>query len=104
MYLLYCSLLCNTGVLLALLGTMFGAVCQGFIESFLEEYLAIFELSVSQIGVSFLGNSIKQQGLYVKYPPPLTDGNISPCHLKGRCWNEKGRKEHNKGKMINDKK
>ena len=44
------------GVGLALVGTMFGAVCQGFIESFLEEYLAIFGLSVAQIGVSFLGN------------------------------------------------
>jgi len=45
----------DPGVLLALVGTMFGAVCQGFIETFLEEYLAIFGLSVSQIGVSFLG-------------------------------------------------
>jgi len=42
-------------VVLALVGTMFGAVCQGFIESFLEEFLAIFGLSVAQIGVSFLG-------------------------------------------------
>ena len=53
---MFCSLVCNMGVGLALVGTMFGAVCQGFIESFLEEYLAIFGLSVAQIGVSFLGN------------------------------------------------
>ena len=41
-------------VLLALLGTVFSAVIQGFIESFLEEYLKIFNLSVTSIGLSFL--------------------------------------------------
>ena len=46
-------------MLAALLGTIFGAVCQSFIETFLEEYLAIFGLSVTQIGVSFLGNSTR---------------------------------------------
>ena len=53
---LLCRMLSSPGVLVALTGTVFGAVCQGFIETFLEEYLAIFGLSVSQIGVSFLGN------------------------------------------------
>jgi len=52
------SFLKSPGVLLALLGTVFGAVCQGFIETFLEEYLAIFGLSVSEIGVSFLAMSV----------------------------------------------
>ncbi len=41
-------------VLLALFGTMFSATVQGFLESFLEEYLKIFGLSVTQIGLSFL--------------------------------------------------
>jgi len=54
----YTSLLRSPGVLLALLGTVFGAVCQGFIETFLEEYLEIFGLSVSEIGVSFLAMSV----------------------------------------------
>jgi hypothetical protein len=65
------SLLSNVGVVLALVGTIFGAVCQGFIESFLEEYLAIFGLSVAQIGVSFLG-------MYVQHLPPF----ISPILVK----------------------
>lgn len=51
-------MLSSPGVLVALTGTVFGAVCQGFIETFLEEYLAIFGLSVSQIGVSFLAMSV----------------------------------------------
>jgi len=51
-------LLKSPGVLVALLGTIFGAVCQSFIETFLEEYLAIFGLSVTQIGVSFLAMSV----------------------------------------------
>ena len=53
------EMLSDPGVLLALFGTMFGAVCQGFIETFLESYLALFNLSVSQIGVSFLGKIIQ---------------------------------------------
>ena len=49
------EMISDPGVVLALTGTVFGAVCQGFIETFLESYLALFGLSVSQIGVSFLG-------------------------------------------------
>jgi len=52
------SFLRSPGIILALLGTVFGAVCQGFIETFLEEYLAIFGLTVSEIGISFLAMSI----------------------------------------------
>ena len=52
------EMLSDPGVLLALTGTMFGAVCQGFIETFLESYLALFGLTVAQIGVSFLGKII----------------------------------------------
>eukprot|EP00088_Acartia_fossae_P018660 TRINITY_DN20780_c0_g1_i1.p1 TRINITY_DN20780_c0_g1~~TRINITY_DN20780_c0_g1_i1.p1 ORF type:complete len:434 (-),score=65.50 TRINITY_DN20780_c0_g1_i1:268-1569(-) len=54
----FTKLLKNPGVLIALAGTIFGAVCQSFIETFLEEYLAIFGLSVTQIGVSFLAMSV----------------------------------------------
>jgi len=54
----YTSLLKSPGVLLALTGTIFGAVCQGFIETFLEEFLEIFGLSVTEIGISFLAMSI----------------------------------------------
>ena len=50
------EMLSDSRVLLALFGTVFGAVCQGFIETYLETYLELFGLSVSQIGVSFLGN------------------------------------------------
>lgn len=51
-------LLKSPGVLVALLGTVYGAVCQGFIETFLVEYLSQFGLSISVIGVSFLAMSI----------------------------------------------
>jgi len=51
-------LLSSPSVLLPLIGTVFGAVCQGFIETFLEEYLALFGLNVTQIGVSFLAMSV----------------------------------------------
>merc|ERR1719376_1651715 len=54
----YKRLLSSPVVQLALLGTMFCATCQGFIESFLEEYLKIFNLSVTEIGISFLGMSV----------------------------------------------
>eukprot|EP00088_Acartia_fossae_P044123 TRINITY_DN4676_c0_g1_i3.p1 TRINITY_DN4676_c0_g1~~TRINITY_DN4676_c0_g1_i3.p1 ORF type:complete len:484 (-),score=84.86 TRINITY_DN4676_c0_g1_i3:282-1733(-) len=54
----YIRLLNSPMVLLALLGTIFSATCQGFIESFLEEYLKIFNLSVTQIGLSFLAMSV----------------------------------------------
>jgi len=52
------EMISDPGVVLALTGTVFGAVCQGFIETFLESYLALFGLSVSQIGVSFLAMSV----------------------------------------------
>lgn len=54
----YSTFLRNPGILLALLGTIFGAVCQGFIETFLEEYLEVFGLTVSEIGLAFLAMSI----------------------------------------------
>eukprot|EP00088_Acartia_fossae_P003742 TRINITY_DN115_c0_g1_i1.p1 TRINITY_DN115_c0_g1~~TRINITY_DN115_c0_g1_i1.p1 ORF type:complete len:453 (-),score=79.16 TRINITY_DN115_c0_g1_i1:233-1591(-) len=54
----YVRMLRSRMVMLSLLGTMFSATCQGFIESFLEEYLKIFGLSVSQIGLSFLSMSV----------------------------------------------
>jgi MFS family permease len=54
----YAQILRSKMVCLALLGTMFSATCQGFIESFLEEYLKIFSLSVTQIGLSFLSMSV----------------------------------------------
>lgn len=73
----FITLLKSPGVLVALLGTMFGAVCQSFIETFLEEYLAIFGLSVTQIGVSFLAMSVP----YMFATPVwgwLVDSHIQP--------------------------
>ena len=46
--------LSNPSVLVTLVGTVFGAVSDSFVETFLEEHLANFELSVAQIGASFL--------------------------------------------------
>ena len=46
--------LTNSAVLVTLVGTVFGAVSDSFVETFLEEHLAKFNLSVTQIGVSFL--------------------------------------------------
>ena len=46
--------LSNPAVLVTLVGTVFGAVSDSFVETFLEEHLAKFNLSVTQIGVSFL--------------------------------------------------
>merc|ERR1719354_1558074 len=54
----YAQILRSKMVLLALFGTMFSATVQGFLESFLEEYLKIFGLSVTQIGLSFLCMSV----------------------------------------------
>ena len=54
----FLSLLAQPRVVLALTGTVFGAVCQGFVESFLESHLALFGLSVTQVGVSFLAMSV----------------------------------------------
>lgn len=51
-------LLKSPGVLVALLGTVYGAICQGFIETFLEEYLSGFGLTITVIGVSFLAMSV----------------------------------------------
>ena len=46
--------LSNPAVLVTLVGTVFGAVSDSFVETFLEEHLARFNLSVTQIGASFL--------------------------------------------------
>jgi len=54
----YSKILRSKMVLFALLGTVFSASVQGFIESFLEEYLQIFDLSVTHIGLSFLFMSV----------------------------------------------
>lgn len=54
----YAQILRSKMVILSLLGTMFSATVQGFLESFLEEYLKIFGLSVTQIGLSFLCMSV----------------------------------------------
>ena len=49
--------LSSPAVLVALVGTVFGAVSDSFVETFLEEHLAKFDLSVAQIGASFLAMS-----------------------------------------------
>ena len=46
--------LTNPAVLVTLVGTVFGAVSDSFVETFLEEHLAKFDLSVTQIGATFL--------------------------------------------------
>ena len=46
--------LSNPAVLVTLVSTVFGAVSDSFVETFLEEHLANFDLSVVQIGASFL--------------------------------------------------
>jgi len=46
--------LSNPAVLVTLVGTVFGAVSDSFVETFLEEHLAEFDLSITQIGATFL--------------------------------------------------
>ena len=46
--------LSNPAVLVTLVGTVFGAVSDSFVETFLEEHLANFDLSVVQLGATFL--------------------------------------------------
>ena len=46
--------LSSPAVLVTLVGTVFGAVSDSFVETFLEEHLANFDLSVVQLGATFL--------------------------------------------------
>ena len=82
------AMLAEPKVLLALLGTVFGAVCQGFIETFLESYLALFDLSVSQIGVSFLGMFSHVFSRCTKIFPISQPCPFLTClpHLSGDGW------------------
>ena len=53
-----CEVLRNPRVLQALSGTVFGASCQGLLEACLEPYLETFNLSITTIGLTFLGLSV----------------------------------------------
>ena len=50
--------LSNPAVLVTRVGTVFGVVSDSFVETFLEEHLAKFDLSVVQIGATFLTMSM----------------------------------------------
>ena len=52
------TVLKNVKVIMALSGTVFGASVQGLLEANLEQFLEGFDLSINQIGYSFLGLSI----------------------------------------------
>jgi predicted MFS family arabinose efflux permease len=50
--------LSNPRVLVALSGTIYGASCQGLLEACLEPYLETFDMTITQIGLTFLGLSV----------------------------------------------
>ena len=52
------EVLLNARVLQALSGTVFGASCQGLLEACLEQYLETFNLTITTIGLTFLGLSL----------------------------------------------